>query len=116
MAFANHPVEEPEKSLRDYASPRCEDIKVQESDSKLEATKYEIKSRIIEMVAATPFEGMVTKNPYRHVRHFTMLCNTGRQEFPMNGSNGSSFPTHMVVEQRHGTRLRPLRLKAIGIS
>jgi hypothetical protein len=26
-------------ALRDYASPRCEDIKVQESDSKLEATK-----------------------------------------------------------------------------
>jgi hypothetical protein len=28
MAFVNQPVEEPEKSLRDYASPRCEDIKV----------------------------------------------------------------------------------------
>jgi hypothetical protein len=52
------------ESLRDYASPRCEDIKVQESDSKLEATKYEIKSKIIEMVAATPFEGMAMENPY----------------------------------------------------
>jgi hypothetical protein len=50
MAFANQPVEEPEKSLRDYASPQCDDIKVQESESKLEATKYEIKSKIIEMV------------------------------------------------------------------
>jgi hypothetical protein len=71
-------VEEPEKSLRGYASPRCEDIKVQESDSKLEATKYEIKSRIIEMVAASPFEGMVSENPYRHIRLFTTLCNTVR--------------------------------------
>jgi hypothetical protein len=71
MAFINHPVEEPEKSLRDYASPRCEDKKVQESDSKLEATKYEIKSKIIEMAAATLFEGMATENPYRHIRHFT---------------------------------------------
>jgi hypothetical protein len=69
MVFVNQPVEEPEKSLRDYASPRCEDI--QESDSKLEATKYEIKSKIIEMVATNPFEGMVTENPYRHIRHFT---------------------------------------------
>jgi hypothetical protein len=60
MAFANLHVEEPEISLRDYASPRCEDIKVQESDSKLEATKYEIKYKIIEMVAANPFEGIVT--------------------------------------------------------
>jgi hypothetical protein len=41
MALANHPVEKPEKSLWDYASPRGENIKVQESDSKLEATKYE---------------------------------------------------------------------------
>jgi hypothetical protein len=47
MAFINQPVEEPEKSLRDYASPRCEDIKVQDLDLKLEATKYEIKSKII---------------------------------------------------------------------
>jgi hypothetical protein len=80
MAFVNHPVEEPEKSLRDYASPRCEDIKVQESDSKLEETKYEIKARIIEMVAATPFEGMDMENLYRHIRYFTTLCNTVRQE------------------------------------
>jgi hypothetical protein len=80
MAFINHPVEELEKSLRDYASPRCEEIKVHESDSKLEATKYEIKARIIEMAAETPFEGMDTENPYRHIRHFTMLCNTVRQE------------------------------------
>jgi hypothetical protein len=65
MAFVNKSVEEPEKSLSDYASPRYEDIKVQESDSKLEATKYEIKSKIIEMVAANPFEGTVTENPYR---------------------------------------------------
>jgi hypothetical protein len=71
MVFVNQPVEEPNKSLRDYASPRCEDIKVQESDSKLEATKYEIKSKIIDMVEA---------NPYRHIRHFTTICNTVRQE------------------------------------
>jgi hypothetical protein len=70
----------PEKSLRDYASPRCEDIKVQESDSKLEETKYEIKSKIIKMVAANPFEGMVMKNPYRHIRDFTTICNTVLQE------------------------------------
>jgi hypothetical protein len=62
MAFVNHPVEEPEKSLRGCISPRCENIRVQESDSKLEATKYEIKSKIIEMVAANPLKGMVTKN------------------------------------------------------
>jgi hypothetical protein len=49
-------------------------------DSKLEATKYETKSKIIEMVAANPFKGMVTENPYRHIRNFTTICNTVRQE------------------------------------
>jgi hypothetical protein len=31
-------------------------------------------------VAATPFEGMAMENPYRHIRHFTTVCNTLRQE------------------------------------
>jgi hypothetical protein len=32
------------------------------------------------MSEATPFEGMATENPYRHIRHFTTLCNTVCQE------------------------------------
>jgi hypothetical protein len=93
MAFVNQPVEEPEKSLRDYASPRCEDIKVQESDSKLEATKYEIKSKIIEMVAANPFEAMVTENQYRHIRDFKTICNTVRpEEVPDEWFKWNLFP------------------------
>jgi hypothetical protein len=66
MAFIQNPLEEPEKSLRDYASPRCESIKVQESDLVLQATRYEIKPRIIEMAATNPFWGVVMDNPYRH--------------------------------------------------
>jgi hypothetical protein len=116
MAFINHPVEELEKSLRDYASPCCEDIKVQESNSKLEATEYEIKAKIIEMVVATLFEGMAMENPYRHISHFMTLCNRCVKEFLMNGSSGISFPTHLSAKQRCGTRLRPLKLKPIGIS
>jgi hypothetical protein len=92
MAFVNQAVEEPEKSLRDYTSPRCEDIKVQESDSMLEATEYEIKSKIIEMVAANPFEGMVTENPYRHIRNFTTICNTVRQGVPDEWFKWNLFP------------------------
>jgi hypothetical protein len=65
MAFVNHPVEELEKLLK---------------DSNLEETKYEIKSKIIKMAVATPFAGMATENPYRHIRHFTTLCNTVHQE------------------------------------
>jgi hypothetical protein len=32
------------------------------------------------MVAANSFEGMVTENPYSHIRDFTTICNTVRQE------------------------------------
>jgi hypothetical protein len=75
-------VEEPDKSLRDYASPRCEDIKVQESDSRLEATKYEIKSKIIEMVAEAPFEGTATENPSTHKAfHDAMQHNASRSSW-----------------------------------
>jgi hypothetical protein len=100
MAFINQPVEEPEKSLRDYASPQCEDIRVQESDSKLKATKYEIKSKIIEMVAANPFEGMVSKNPYRHIRHFTTLCNTVRQGVLDEWFKWNLFPYSLASEAK----------------
>jgi hypothetical protein len=98
MAFVNHPMEEPEKSLWDYASPRREDIKVQESDLKLKATKYEIKSKIIEMVVATSFEGMATENPYRHIRHFTTLCNTVRQGVLDEWFKWNLFPYSLACE------------------
>jgi hypothetical protein len=86
MGFVNHPVEE---------------IRVQESDSKLEVTKYEIKSKIIEMAAANPFEGMATENPYRHIRHFTMLCNTWRQEgVPDEWFKRNLFPYSLAGEAK----------------
>jgi hypothetical protein len=117
MAFVKQLVEELEKSLREYASPRCEDIKVQESDSKLEATKYEIKSKIIEMVAATPFEGMVTENPYRHISHFTTLCNMVRQDGVLDEwFKWNLFPYSLVGEAKTWYHLRPLKFKAIGTS
>jgi hypothetical protein len=101
MLFINHPVEEPEKLLRDYASAQCEDINVQESDSKLEVTEYEIKAKIIEMAAATPFEGMATENPYRHIRHFMMLCNTVRQEgVPDEWFKWNLFPYSLASEAK----------------
>jgi hypothetical protein len=64
-------------------------------------TKYEIKSKIIEMVAAKPFEGMVTENPYRHIRHFTPLCNTVRQEgVPNEWFEWNIFPFSLAGEAK----------------
>jgi hypothetical protein len=83
----------------------------------LEATKYEIKARIIEMVPATPFQGMDTENPYRHIRHFTILCNTVRQEGVPDGCfKWNLFPYSLAGEAKTLSCLHPLKLKAIGIS
>jgi hypothetical protein len=92
---------EPKKSLRDYASPRCEHIKVQESDSKLKATKYDIKAKIIEMAAASPFRRMEMDNPYRHIKHFTTLCNTVRPKgFPDEWFKWILFPYSLADEAK----------------
>jgi hypothetical protein len=74
-----------------------EDIKVQKSDLILEATKYKIKPQMIEMVAANPFRGVKTDNPYRHVERFTMLCNTVQQEgVPVDWYKWNLFPYSLV--------------------
>jgi hypothetical protein len=46
----------------------------------LATTHYEVKPRIIKLVATNPFRGLEDDNPYRHIKEFTMLCNTMQQE------------------------------------
>ena len=93
MAHLIQHVEEGEKSLRDYASPRSEDFDMQKSDSMLRATEYEIKPQIIKMVAVNPFRGDETDNPYRHIKWFTMLCNTVQQDgVPLAWFRWNLFP------------------------
>jgi hypothetical protein len=51
------------------------------------------------MAAATPFEGMATENPYRHIRHFMTLCNTVRQEgVPDEWFKWNLFPYSLAGE------------------
>jgi hypothetical protein len=53
------------------------------------------------MVAATPFKGMVIKNPYRHIRHFTTLCNMVRQErVPDQWFKWNLFPYSLCDEAK----------------
>jgi hypothetical protein len=62
---------------------------------------YEIKARIIEMVATTPFEEMDTENPYRHIRNFTTLRNTVRQEGVLDEwFKWNLFPYSLVGEAK----------------
>jgi hypothetical protein len=61
-------------------------------------TKYEIKARIIEMLAATQFRGMDTESPYRHINHFTLLCKMVRHGVPDEWFKWNLFPYSLVSE------------------
>jgi hypothetical protein len=52
------------------------------------------------MVAANPFEGMVTENPYRHIRDFTTICNTVRQGVPDEWFKWNLFPYSLAVNAK----------------
>jgi len=112
MALLIQHVEEGEKSLRDYASPRSEDFDMQKSDSVLRATEYEINPQIIKMAAANPFRGDETDNPYRHIKWFTMICNTVQQDgVPLAWFRWNLFPYSLAEEARRWLALASFEVK-----
>jgi hypothetical protein len=53
------------------------------------------------MAATTPFRGMDTKDPYRHIKNFTMLCNTVHQEgVPNEWFKWNLFPYSLAGEAK----------------
>jgi hypothetical protein len=79
MDLFTSPLEDDEMSLRDLAKPSMEDIEMQKSDLTLATTHYDVKPRIIKLVATNPFRGLEDDNPHRHIKQFTMICNTVQQ-------------------------------------
>jgi hypothetical protein len=57
-----------------------EDIEMQKSDLMLAITHYKVKPGIIKLVATNFFRGLEDENPYRHIKEFTMICNTVQKE------------------------------------
>jgi hypothetical protein len=80
MDLFTSPLEDEEMSLGELAMPSMEDIEIQKSDLMLATTHYEVKHGIIKFVATKPFRGLEDDNPYRHIKEFTMLCNTVQQK------------------------------------
>jgi hypothetical protein len=80
MDLFTSPLEDEEMSLRELAMPSMEDIEMQKSDLALAITHYEVKPRIIKLVATKPFRGLEDDNPYRRIKEFTMICNTVQEE------------------------------------
>jgi hypothetical protein len=80
MDLFTSPLENEEMSLRELAMPSMEDIEMQKSNLTLATTHYEVKPGIIKLVAINPFIGLEDDNPYKHIKEFTMICNTVQQE------------------------------------
>jgi hypothetical protein len=117
MDLFTSPLENEEMSLRELAMPSMEDIEMQKSDLTLATTHYEVKPRIIKLVATNPFRGLEDDNPYRHIKEFTMICNTVQQEgVPVAWFKWNLFHSLLKMKREDGTHLRPLKQKEIGMS
>jgi hypothetical protein len=80
MDLFTSPLEDDEMSLRELAMASMEDIEMQILDLALATTHYEVKPRIINLVATNHFRGLEDDNPYIHIKEFTMICNMVQQE------------------------------------
>jgi hypothetical protein len=104
--------EDEEMSLRELAMPSMEDIEMQKSDLALATTHYEVKPRIINLVATNPFRGLEDDNPYRHIKEFTMICNTVQQEgVPAAWFKWNLFPFSLEDEARSWYTLASIEAK-----
>jgi hypothetical protein len=56
MDLFTSPLQDEEMSLRELAMPSMEDIEMQKSDLVLATTHYEVKPRVIKLVATNPFK------------------------------------------------------------
>jgi hypothetical protein len=91
-------LEDEEMSLRELAMSSMEDIEMQKSDLTLATTHYEVKPRIINLVATKPFRGVEDDNPYRHIKEFTMICNTMQQGVSATWFKWNLFPFSLEDE------------------
>jgi hypothetical protein len=112
MDLFTSPLEEEEMSLRELAMPSMADIEMQKSDLVLATTHYELKPRIVNLVAKKPFRGLEDDNPYRYIKEFTMICNTVQQEGVLTAwFKWNLFPFSLEDEARRWYKLTSVQVK-----
>jgi hypothetical protein len=78
----------------------------------LATTHYEVKPIIIKLVATKLFRGLEDGNPYRHIKEFTVICNTVLQEgVPTTWFNWNLFPFSLEDEVRRWYTLASVKAK-----
>jgi hypothetical protein len=105
------PLEDEEMSLRELAMPSMEDIEMQNSDLVLATTHYKVKPRIINLVATNPFRVLEDDNPYKHIKEFTMICNTMQQGVPTAWFKWNLFLFSLEDEARRWYTLASVEVK-----
>jgi hypothetical protein len=101
MDLFTSPLEDEEMSLRELAMPSMEDTEMQKSDLVLATTHYEVKPRIIKLVATKPFRGLEDNNPYIHIKEFMMICNMVQLKgVPATWFKWNLFPFSLEDEAR----------------
>jgi hypothetical protein len=98
-------------SLRELAMPSMENIEMQKSDLTLATTHYEVKPRIVKLVAKKPLRGLEDDNPYRHIKEFTMICNTVQQGVPAAWFKWNLFLFSLEDEARRWYTLASIEAK-----
>jgi hypothetical protein len=97
--------------LRELAVVSIEDIEMQKSDLALATTHYEVKPRIINLVATNPFRGLEDDNPYIHIKEFTMICNMVQQGVPAAWFKWNLFPFSLEDEAQRWYTLTSVEVK-----
>jgi hypothetical protein len=112
MDLFTSPLEDEEVSLRELAMPSMEDIEMQKSDLTLATTHCEVKPGMIKLVATKPFRGLEDDNRYRHIKEFTMICNTVQQEgVPAAWFRCNLFPFSLEDEARRWYTFASVQVK-----
>jgi hypothetical protein len=70
-----------------------------------------VKPEIIKLVATKPFRGLEDDNPYRHIKEFTMICNTVQQGVPVAWLKWNHFPFSLEDEARRRYTLASVEAK-----
>jgi hypothetical protein len=111
MDLFTSPLKDEEISLRELVMPSMEDIEMQKLDLALATTHYEVKPRIINLVATNPFRGLEDENPYRHIKELTMICNTVQQGLLAAWFKWNHFPFSLEDEARRWYTLASVEAK-----
>ena len=84
--------------------------------SVINATNFEIKISLIQMVQQSQFRENATEDPNNHLTNFMDLCGTIKINEVKMQLSYDCFPFHFVIKRKYGLILIHLILSLLGVS